>query len=58
MHPALPTGSDPSAPSDAAFCVWEHGPTGRRLHFFHDEFLAQRFAVSISSQVVANPTSS
>lgn len=34
-----------------AFCVWEHALRGRFLHVFADEYLAQRFAVSIGSQV-------
>lgn len=31
------------------FAVWEHLPTGRFLHVFDDEFLAQRFAVANST---------
>jgi hypothetical protein len=52
--PATPTGSDPANDSAAPFAVWEHSHTGRRLHCFHDEYLAQRFAVSVSSQIVDN----
>ena len=50
-----PKGAVPDAPSDAPFGVWEHTQTGRYLHLFHDEYLAQRFAVSISSPIVQNP---
>ncbi len=47
--------SQPYAPSDAPYAVWEHLSTGRFLHLFYDEFMAMQFAVSISSQVISNP---
>ena len=37
--------------ADTGFAVWEHAHSGRRLHIFADEYLAQRFAVSIGSTV-------
>jgi hypothetical protein len=47
--------SEPYAPSNAPYAVWEQTSTGRYLHLFHDEFLAMQFAVSVSSQVIDNP---
>jgi hypothetical protein len=35
--------------NEQQFAVWEHLPTGRVLHVFDDEFLAQRFAVMHSA---------
>lgn len=34
-----------------AFGVWHHLPTGRALYIFDDEFLAQRFALSVGSTI-------
>ena len=40
-----------SAHSCTGWSVWEHTPTGRRLHTFADEYLAMQFAVSVGSTV-------
>lgn len=48
-HPAPSGGLLYGEPG--AFSVWEHSHTGRTLHTFDDEYLAQRFAVSIGSRV-------
>jgi hypothetical protein len=37
---------------EGSWAVWEHCLRGRVLHVFDDEYLAQRFAVSISSLVI------
>ena len=37
---------------EGAFCVWHHTHTGRTLYTFADEYLAQRFAVSVGSQII------
>lgn len=46
----MPTGALAHG-EEGPFGVWYHAPTGRVLYTFADEYLAQRFAVSVGSTV-------
>lgn len=48
----MPTGALQYG-AEGSFCVWEHTHAGRVLYVFDDEYLAQRFAVSVGSVVRA-----
>jgi hypothetical protein len=49
----MPTGALAHG-EEGPFGVWHHAPTGRVLYVFADEFLAQRFAVSVGSTIHAH----
>lgn len=49
----MPTGALAYG-EEGDFGVWEHSHNGRKLYVFSDEYLAQRFAVSVGSVVVVN----